>query len=84
MLVEAEIDEDGARPGQDHGEGGHRALRAADAHVAEMPPVDLGLLSRVGFKAQIDLAAARLPDLGDVAAQDSDAVLVTTVAQFEE
>jgi hypothetical protein len=82
-MVEAEVDEDGARPGQDHGEGGHRALRGAYAHVTEVSPIDLGLLTRIGLDAQVDLAAARLPHLGDVAAQDRNAVLVTTVAQFE-
>jgi hypothetical protein len=46
-LVEREVDEDGARPGEDHAEGREWPLRGPDAEVAEVPPVDLGLLTEV-------------------------------------
>ena len=51
LLVEGEIDEESARPGQDHGKDGERPLGAANAEVAEAAPVHLGLLASIGFNA---------------------------------
>ena len=72
-LVEGEVDEDRSRPRHHHGERRERALRGADAEVAERAPVDLGLLAGLGFDAQVGLARPRGADLSDVALEDGDA-----------
>ena len=41
----------------------------ADAEVAEVAPVDLGLLAGLDLDAQVGLARARGPHLGQVAPQ---------------
>ncbi len=84
LLVEGEIDEESARPGQNHGKDGKPALGAADAEVAEAAPVHLGLLASIGFNAQIGPAWARWPDLGHVTTKLSNAQCTTAVAQFEQ
>ena len=84
LLVEGEIDEESARPGQDHGKDGERALGAADAEVAEAAPVHLGLLASIGFDAQIGPAWTRRPNLSHIAPKLGDAQRTTAVAQFEQ
>ena len=83
-LVEREVDEDCPRPGEDHAEGRERALRVADAEVAEVAPVDLGLLARVDLDAQINLARAGWPHLGQVAPERDDAEGVATLLDLGE
>src|SRR5919201_348453 len=84
LLVQGEVDEDGARPGQHHGEQGQRPLAGAHAQVAEAAPVDLGLLGGLELDAQVGLAAARLAHLGDVTTQMLGAAGVPAIAQLHE
>ena len=53
--IEEEAQEDAARVAQHHHEAHQRALRAPDPHLAEVGPVDLGLLAGERLEAQIGL-----------------------------
>ena len=53
--VEVEAREDPPRVAENHHEAHQAALRAADRHLAEVSPVDLGLLAGKGLEAQIGL-----------------------------
>ena len=70
-LVEGEVEEEGARPGQDHHEGAERALGGAHAHVTEAPPIDLRLLAGLDLDAQVGLPAARGAHLRDAQRRSS-------------
>ncbi len=83
-LVEGEVEEEGARPRKHHHEDAERALRRADAHVAERAPVDLRLLAGLDLDAQVGLSLSRPAQLGDVPAEHGDAVLEAALAKLAE
>ena len=55
--VQEEAQEDAPRPRQHHHEGHQRAARTADGEVAEVPPIDLALLTRQRAQTQVRLGA---------------------------
>ena len=59
--VEVEAQEGAARVTQHHHEAHQRALRAPDPDLAEVGPVDLGLLAGQGLEAQIGLGHGSRP-----------------------
>jgi hypothetical protein len=69
LLVEGEIEEQGARLGEHQGEDRQRAVGGPDAHVPEGAPVDLRLLTGLDLDTQIDPTLAWGPDVGDIVAQ---------------
>ena len=78
--VEVEAQEDASREAENHHEAHQRAFRTADLHLAEVSPVDLGLLAGKGLQAQISLGR-RLRPLGrDHVAEVALAPLVAALA----
>ena len=77
--VEVEAREDPPRVAENHHEAHQAALRAADRHLAEVSPVDLGLLAGKGLEAQIGLGHGPGPE---VAEQMTEVVAAARIAAF--
>ena len=77
--VEVEAQEDPPRVAENHHEAHQAALRAADRHLAEVSPVDLGLLAGKGLEAQIGLGHGPGPE---VAEQMTEVVAAARIAAF--
>ncbi len=63
--TEVEAQEDAPRVAEHHHEAHQRALRAPDPDLAEVSPIDLGLLAGKGLQAQIGLGHGLGPEGGD-------------------
>ncbi len=59
--VEVEAQKEAARVAEHHHEGHQRALRTPDPHLAEVDPVDLGLLAGQSLEAQTGLGHRARP-----------------------
>ena len=69
-----------SRPTQRHHERVQRAPRSSDLDVAEVPPVDLGLLTRDHVQPGERLGLGPGPDLGDEPTKVRLAALVAPIA----
>ena len=82
--IEEEAQEDPARIAQHHDERHQRAAGAADAEMAEMPPVDLRLLAGQAAQAQIGLGRRPRPMAGDEVAEVIGPAAVAALAHHGE
>ena len=80
LRVQVEAQEDASREAENHHEAHQRALRATDLHLAEVGPVDLGLLAGKGLQPQIGLGRRLRPHEGDHVAEVAWTPLVAALA----
>ena len=78
--IEKEAQKNLARVAQDHDESHQRTARAADGEMAEMPPINLGLLARQGAQAQVSLRRGARPMACNEVAEVIGTSAVTTLA----
>ena len=78
--IEEEAQEDLPRVAEHHDEGHQRTPRAADLEMAEVAPVDLGLLARQGAQTQIGFGLRTRPMAGDEVAEVIGAAAIAAFA----